>query len=819
VTADLREFLKQAFQATKDEPLEARDPRYVDLTAVRGHDDPVAVLAQTIELSEGGSLQLFSGFPGTGKTTELKRLQQRLGEQGYGVGFVDVAQQLGAVMPIDARDLLVVLLAAVDDVLPEAEEHDGDPARPSFWERLGSLTPRPPGAAPPAAIEQSFRHDADYREAVRSIVGPDQLLDVHARIAQRLRSRAGQDAPGIVLIFDSVEHVRGTSTTTSAVQQSVESVFTEHVDFLKIAGLHLVCTIPPHLRASALRTGRHRESAPLHILPAIAARDRDGAVRPEAVAALKTVMGKRLAVARLVGDDAQIERLIFGSGGNLRDLLRLWREVVLRADSLPVPASAIDAAIAQRRAELSPIAPEDVEQLTRFALTRQLPPGNLVRWIDAHLVLAYRNGSEWYDLHPIIQETVAQQARDLAQRSLTAFAREPEAGPVSPKLARTIPLPAASAVLTPDMRVALVVENYRALRRARWTLPRGVSALVGPNGSGKTTLLDVPEFLRHALMHDARKAIDARGGPGSLRSAEADRGAPVVIGVELDQLTWELDLSPKGAAFNPLYGERATLSGELALDRRTVGLDAEDDRPMLRRFAEQPGGAAFRPLVALLEGYRLYGTYDLASIRLNGSQVSSDEHLHPDGRNIFSVLRNWRDRAETRPRWEFVRASLRESFPDTFDDLDFDMAGQTVSGRIVAPHPAVRIPTYFAANGWLVALLHLAAVASTSAAGVVAIDEMENGLHPYAIRALVDAMRGWAEATGISIVLATHSPVVLDQFKDAPDHVFVMEPGREPTPTPLDELHDPDWLAHFSLGDLYAHDEFGAQHKDDDRVA
>jgi predicted ATPase len=143
--------------------------------------------------------------------------------------------------------------------------------------------------------------------------------------------------------------------------------------------------------------------------------------------------------------------------------------------------------------------------------------------------------------------------------------------------------------------------------------------------------------------------------------------------------------------------------------------------------------------------------------------------------------------------------------------LDFEVAGQLVSGRIVTPKPDVHIATYFAANGWLIALLHLAAVASTQLAGAVAIDEIENGLHPHAIRRLIQGMRDWAAQTGISIVLSTHSPVVLDQFKEEPDHLFVMEPGRERLPMKLDDLHDPEWLAHFSLGDLYAHDEFGAQ--------
>src|SRR5262249_18354252 len=147
---------------------------------------------------------------------------------------------------------------------------------------------------------------------------------------------------------------------------------------------------------------------------------------------------------------------------------------------------------------------------------------------------------------------------------------------------------------------------------------------------------------------------------------EAKRDAPVILGAALDHIRWQLDLSPRGAVMNLNYEEHALVGETVVLDRNATDARADDPRPLLRRFAELPDGAAFRPLVALLEGYRLYGTYDITGIRVNGSQVSSDEHLHPDGKNIFSLLRNWRDRGELKPRWEFVLASLREGFPDTF---------------------------------------------------------------------------------------------------------------------------------------------------------
>lgn len=74
----LRAFVKQCDPAT---PLGGEDPRYVQLSDVRGEGDisSVDLLAQNIKLLDS-SCQLFTGYPGTGKTTELRRLEKRLEE-------------------------------------------------------------------------------------------------------------------------------------------------------------------------------------------------------------------------------------------------------------------------------------------------------------------------------------------------------------------------------------------------------------------------------------------------------------------------------------------------------------------------------------------------------------------------------------------------------------------------------------------------------------------------------------------------------------------------------------------------------------------
>ena len=199
-------------------------------------------------------------------------------------------------------------------------------------------------------------------------------------------------------------------------------------------------------------------------------------------------------------------------------------------------------------------------------------------------------------------------------------------------------------------------------------------------------------------------------------------------------------------------------------------------------------------------------------LRRRGSDESVERRLNRSGSNVFSVLRSWRDvREDETQRYAFVRDGLRQMFPDFFDDFEFYPAGQFVAGGLRLLPFDKTIRATLAPDGWFVTLLHLTALASTDTGDVIAIDEPENALHPRAIKTLLPLMREWSKRRGVTVLLATHSPVIIDAFRECPEKLYVMEPGRDLLPVALSELHEPDWLAHFALGDLYTHEEFGAR--------
>jgi predicted ATPase len=87
---------------------------------------------------------------------------------------------------------------------------------------------------------------------------------------------------------------------------------------------------------------------------------------------------------------------------------------------------------------------------------------------------------------------------------------------------------------------------------------------------------------------------------------------------------------------------------------------------------------------------------------------------------------------------------------------------------------------------------------------VLALEEPERGIHPRRLRDLVDYMLRLTKS-GVQVVLTTHSPTLLDEFRDSPESVLIFD--RDEKGTHVTRLSDrPAWareLGGASLGELW----------------
>jgi len=110
----------------------------------------------------------------------------------------------------------------------------------------------------------------------------------------------------------------------------------------------------------------------------------------------------------------ELDRIIGLSGGNFRDLMRLVQEVSIKVDELPATPEVVSAAIETIRSQIARnLAADERDLLRRVHESKRADLQTQDDWVrlsplfDRYLILAYRNGEDWYDVHPLVADLLS----------------------------------------------------------------------------------------------------------------------------------------------------------------------------------------------------------------------------------------------------------------------------------------------------------------------------------------------------------------------------------------------------------------------------
>lgn len=415
-----RQLLKSLYRNLQNSPLESTDDFYVPLLE-QADNDPIQDIFTSISFGDSQSVSLLTGQRGTGKSTELLRLKKLLAADDAHVFLVDLSEHMHMNIPVDITDFLITLMAAFSE---QVSAFTGvDISKESYLTRINEFLQQEVDVSQfnikltVANIKGALKQDPNFKlKLQQKLKGHANRLvseahDFCRQAVAEVREKYNDPNKKVVLLIDSLEQVRGIGLEAGQVHQSVENLFKEQATSLMLPYLHVLYTVPPYIAPLASNIATVLGSDAIFNLPSIHIRDKFNHPDEKGLALMREIIAKRSADWEKMFSAAQLDNLAKSSGGDLRNFFRLIRLSLTKAAStagipLPVQDDVIKRAENQIRSEFF-ITEQDRIWLKKIHDTKHhhmedienLP--QLARFLDSDLVLSYRNGEEWYDVHPL----------------------------------------------------------------------------------------------------------------------------------------------------------------------------------------------------------------------------------------------------------------------------------------------------------------------------------------------------------------------------------------------------------------------------------
>ena len=439
-----------------DRPLDVGDPKdkalYVAGMHTSDNISPVDELRVGIEMSDRPGTWLFTGHRGVGKSTELRRMAAELSAQGHLVVVADMGEYLNLVDPIKTETLLLTLVAALadgaDQFLGGSRLEAGYASR--LWDFLKNTEVSFPEATAQLALvdnklsfKAQLKDNPSFRQQVLdSVEGATAKLAAQVRefaktVLHDVRTQRGADKQ-VVLVLDSLERLRVTGADAQICYDAICRTFDQNAEHLKLEHIHVVYSVPPYLPFLLPRIGSYfgvsvctlphvkvfQTPAKLKHTAALGTPATAQATPPRALAdahgvglMVSTVVKRYPAIEDLI-PQALLAELALASSGSVRDYFRLIKSICTKARvaNAPVPLQGDSwSRMAQQvlRNEM-PLATEDKVWLRNVRLTHGTGLDKvshlhqLARLFDSGVILNYRNGRDWCDVHYLLQDELDQ---------------------------------------------------------------------------------------------------------------------------------------------------------------------------------------------------------------------------------------------------------------------------------------------------------------------------------------------------------------------------------------------------------------------------
>ncbi len=421
------ETLSEILHVTGNKPLtgETYDNFFVETDEARGRYSAEMMAQYLLTLKESPQRILFTGHTGSGKSTELWRLQQKISEQYFTIPF-SAAEHLN-LLEMNAIDLIFLimeqiyskaqeqgfllkeeLLSNILSWLEETTEIRTDESKAGVEVEAGAGIPQLLSALF-LRVKGILQKSTSTKIEVRRRIEPriSQLVDRCNLLLEAINDKLKSENRRTLVIIEDLDKLQ---------IKLARELFHENPTLLTSLNTHTIYTVPIFMLYSKDITLLRRGFDHQEVLPMIKIRDRNKKrLNAKALETIKTLLGKRIS-EDILQEDA-VRFLVEKSGGCLRDIFDMLQNGTLTGllekktvfDKKLAAAGGkevkkfYEMALAESRE--SDIKPEQYfEKLSQVYLspTKKITADPVSLDLMHSQALLEYNGNRWCDVHPLV---------------------------------------------------------------------------------------------------------------------------------------------------------------------------------------------------------------------------------------------------------------------------------------------------------------------------------------------------------------------------------------------------------------------------------
>ena len=449
MTSPIAETLDEATPALiPEKPLESDDDRFQDFTAGRGTRATRRIFQLLKRNPPDQFIRLvFTSHRGAGKSTEIKRLAHDL-SQKYLCLYLEANVEMNAVS-IEVEDLFLALVRLVEETmrkegLPLDEKllgniyqwftetikttSAGKTYRTEIKTRAEAKASIPLLANLMARLSALFRAESSHKTEVKETLKkfPGSLLDSVNLLLDEANTRLKRSGRQLLIMIDNLDRYE---------PAVIDQMLTANAERFRKLHCNLLLT-PPISLIYQPESEILEQNYNCFSMPTVKLREQgDDYKRFNGVGRdlLVKALARRINLDRLIPNEAARDRLVFGSGGSIRNLLELTLDATLEAEQESISLDDVNRVLQRRLQRYRDLINANglMSALVQMSLNKQLDAeSNCGKALYHRLAFMY-NGEGWYDVHPLITELGEfQRARQAAEASQASESEqgEPEDG-------------------------------------------------------------------------------------------------------------------------------------------------------------------------------------------------------------------------------------------------------------------------------------------------------------------------------------------------------------------------------------------------------